>query len=102
METSKPTTFEFVAPRHEYRFGNGWCRKVKVGDTEYLVGVERGKMVRIAFKPKGQNRGFHWWGFVRTAKGKEIWGGRVPKTLGCRGLLIDAGIIDQKSKEPAE
>lgn len=89
----KPTTFEFLAPKHDYAFEGGWSRKVKVGDQEYIVGVERGKRVRIAYKPRGQNIGWKWRGFVRDAKGREIWSGLVPKTLGARGLLADAGVI---------
>jgi hypothetical protein len=65
-----------------------------VNKVAYIVGVERGKRVRIAFKPRGANHGFHWWGFVRCpADGKRVWEGRVGKSIGARGLLKAAGVI---------
>lgn len=80
-----------LGPKRAYLLG-GWVRTATVAGTSYLVGVERGKPVRIAFKPKGQNLGYTWWGFVRTPEGKRIWEGEVGKSLGARGLLLAAGI----------
>lgn len=85
-----------MEPRHDYRGGLGWSRKVTVAGTGYIVGVERGRPVRIAFKPRGQNRGYTWHGFVRDAGGKRIWEGEVVKTLGVRGLLKRAGVADHR------
>lgn len=71
----------------------GWSRCVKVGDQEYSVSVRRGKSVRVPYHKK---RGFHWYGAVYrigTNHGR-VWEDRVPGSIGCRGLLIDAGIID--------
>jgi hypothetical protein len=87
-----------LEPKHEYALGAGWSRKVTVDGVVYIVGVERGKSVRIAFKPKGQNKGFQWWGFVRDAAGKHLWEGDVPKTFGVRGLLTAARIVDHRCK----
>jgi hypothetical protein len=75
---------------------SGWSRNVMVGDQEYAVSVRRGKSVRIPYKPRGKNRGFHWHGSVYKI-GKncgQVWSDRVPGSIGCRGLLIEAGVID--------
>lgn len=48
-------------------FGAGWARSVKVGDQEFRVTVVRGKPVIIPYKPRGQNRGWHWYGSVYRA-----------------------------------
>ena len=58
-----------------------------------MVGVERGKRVRIAYKPRGRNIGYKWYGFVRDGKGHEIWSGLVTKSLGVNGVLKLAGLI---------
>lgn len=81
---------EFTTERTENPFG-GWARNVRVGDVEYQVSVRRGKSVRIPYKPRGQNRGWHWHGSV-YAGGKCLWSGRVPGSIGCRGLLEEAGV----------
>ena len=73
---------------------DGWSRRVKVGDTEYYCSVRRGKMVRIPYKPRGENKGFHWYGAVYEVGGSRIWEDRVPGSIGCRGLLFEAGVID--------
>ena len=74
---------------------SGWSRTVKVGDQEYSVSVRRGKSVRIPYKPRGKNRGWHWYGAVYRigANGGRVWDDRVPGSIGCRGLLIEAGVI---------
>jgi hypothetical protein len=87
-----------LGEKHEYAFGGGWSRLVQVDGVEYRVGVERGKMVRIAFKPRGKNRGWKWHGFVRDPKtNKTIWGGEVGKSLGARGLLRAAGLLKKEA-----
>lgn len=85
--------FVFVNERHDYAHNAGWSRRVRVGETEYVVGVERGRKVRIAFKPCGQNVGWRYVGFVRDARGREVWADRVCGTLGARGLLRRAGLL---------
>lgn len=72
---------------------DGWSRKCWVaGGAEYYVSVRRGKAVRIPYKPRGQNRGWHWHGSVFCA-GRRVWSDRVPGSIGVRGLLKEAGVI---------
>ena len=82
--------------RHDAKLGGGWYATVEVNGKRYFCGIERGKVVRIAFKPRGQNKGFHWTGFVRSASGKTIWSGRVGKSNGIRGLLKAAGLVSSE------
>ena len=91
---------EFIlGDRHVYVGGGGWSRRVSFSDgSVYVVGVERGKMARIMYKPRGQNRGFHWWGFVRTHEGRRVWEDRVGKSLGARGLLRLAGLVPMPTR----
>ena len=86
------TKIEFTSERLD-RFGGGWSRRVRVGDAEYSVIMRRGKSVRIPFKRRGQNRGWQWHGEVYQ-NGRVVWSGRVPGSLGCNGILEEAGIID--------
>lgn len=85
-----------LGDKHLYQMQRGWSRKVTVDGVEYRVGVEQGKAVRIPYKRRGQNRGYRWYGFVRDTAGKAIWEGEVAKTLGARGLLGLAGLIERK------
>lgn len=71
---------------------DGWSRNCCVNGVEYCVSVRRGKYVRIPYKPRGQNRGWHWNGSVYS-NGRCLWSDRVPKSIGVRGLLLDAGVI---------
>lgn len=91
-------TMTFTTDRRE-TFG-GWTRNVKIDGQEYALSVKRGKAVRIAYKPRGQNRGFQWQGSVYRmgAESRCIWAGRVIGSIGCRGLLIEAGILQGDSK----
>jgi hypothetical protein len=72
---------------------DGWSRKCRVAGVEYYVSVRRGKSVRIPYKPRGQNRGWHWHGSVYS-NGRCLWSDRVPGSIGVRGLLIDAGVVE--------
>jgi len=83
--------FTFTSEKRESM--GGWSRNVRVGDQEYACSVRRGKSVRIPYKPRGQNRGWQWHGTM-CREGRCLWSDRVPGTIGCRGLLIEAGIID--------
>ncbi len=74
--------------------GDGsWHRNVIVNGWRYTCGVEKGKRVRIRFKPQGQNVGNEWWGIVRDQACRVVWSGKVGRTLGVRGLLIRAGLL---------
>jgi hypothetical protein len=67
----------------------GWSRNCRLNGVDYSVSVKRGKAVRIAFKPRGKNRGWHWHGAVYS-NGRCVWSGRVPGSIGVRGLLHEA------------
>jgi len=81
---------DMLSPRQTS--SSGWSRLCRNCGFEYHVSVQQGKRVRIAFKPRGKNIGYHWHGTVRR-DGKTIWEGRVPKSIGVRGLLAHAGVI---------
>ena len=78
-----------------------WTRDVEI-DREH-PGVEilrlqivhrRGKQVRIPYKPRGQNVGFHWYGEVYDRETAHcLWSGRVNKSTGVRGILRAAELI---------
>jgi hypothetical protein len=89
---SPPVAEYKIIEQHEGLTGR--YATVEVGGKRFFCGVERGKSVRIAYKPRGKNRGFHWHGFVRDAQGKTIWSEQVSKSAGVRGLLRYAGLID--------
>ena len=78
---------EFTSDKRETF--QGWSRNCRVGGTEYCVSVRRGKSVRIAYKPRGKNRGWQWYGSVYS-NGKCLWSGRVPGSIGVRGVLDEA------------
>jgi len=82
-----------LGERHENAFSGTWSRKVTLDGRELRVGVERGKRVRIAFKPRNNGGwGYHYYGFVRE-NGREIWCDRVQGSAGVRGILVDAGLL---------
>lgn len=83
------STIEFTSERREDM--RGWSRNCRVAGADYCCSVKRGKSVRIAFKPRGQNRGWHWHGAVYQ-NGRCLWSGRVPGSIGVRGLLLEAGV----------
>lgn len=96
---SLPTRFEFVGPERK-GLSDRW-RTVSVAGVQYQVGVVRGSHpIRIAFKPRGKNIGWHWFGVVRDAKGREVYSTQVNKSAGVRGLLIGAGLIAPWTSEP--
>ena len=76
----------------QFQFG-GWARSLTIDGAEYRVGVTRGKAVRIAYKPRGENIGHQWNGWVMKW-GSNIWAGRVGGSLGARGLLKRADVIE--------
>ena len=79
----------FTSEKREGLFGD-WSRSVKVGEQQYVCSVRRGKSVRIPYHKK---RGWQWHGSVYQYGGGCLFAGRVPGSIGCRGLLIEAGVI---------
>jgi hypothetical protein len=73
---------------------DGWSRNCRVSGVDYSVSVRRGKSVRIPYKPRGQNRGWHWHGAVYQ-NGQCLWSDRVPGSIGVRGLLLEAGVLTE-------
>ena len=69
-----------------------WYQTVLVVGQRYVVGVEPGKRVRIAFKPRG-TYGRQWHGLVRSSAGRDIWSGQVNKSTGVFTLLRFAGLL---------
>ena len=82
---------EFTSATAHSIFG-GWARKCRVDGVDYHVAVKRGKSVIIPYKPRGKNRGWQWSATVYQ-NGHCVWSGRVPGSIGVRGILIDAGIV---------
>jgi hypothetical protein len=80
-----------VVERHESMSGR--YATVLVDGVRYFTGVERGKRARIAYKPRGENVGYHWRGFVNDNQGRCVWSGRVDKSCGVRRLLRFAGVV---------
>ena len=77
---------------------SGWARTATLSDGRvFHVNVRKGKTVRIPYKPRGENIGFHWWAEVyEPATKNRSRSFRVSKSLGVRGILIDAGVIEGK------
>lgn len=85
----------------ERREGIGkWSRTVRVGEQEYACSVRQTKRVRIAFKPRGENWGWQYEGAVYRIGSNHglVWCDRVGGTIGCRGLLIAAGILVKEDR----
>ena len=87
----------FTSERRDAMFG-GWSRGVQVGEHRYICSVRCGKSIRIPYKPRGKNRGWQWHGAVYEYGGGCLFAGRVPGSIGCRGLLIEAGVIATKEQ----
>jgi hypothetical protein len=81
---------EFTSETQSGLFGD-WSRKCRVSGRDFHCSVRRGKAVRIPYKPRGRNMGWQWHGSV-YCDGKCLFSGKVPKSIGVRGLLIEAGI----------
>ena len=93
-------TIKSLSPKNEnFR---GWSRIATLSDErQFYVSVTRGKRVRIPYKPRGQNIGFHWHATVTERNGKVRDAFRVPKSLGVRGILRHAGVIDNEDDNNA-
>lgn len=89
------------------KFLGGWSRSVLVTSAdgtavEYRCFVSRGKRVRIRYKPRGKNIGYKWVGEVYVANGARVYSDIVPGSIGCRGLLEDAGVFVSDADEAQE
>jgi hypothetical protein len=84
---------EFTSPKRDSFLGD-WSRDCRVAGVDYQVAVRRGSRVRIPYKPVGQNIGFKYNGTVYSG-GRCLWSGRVIGSLGVRGLLLKAGVIEK-------
>jgi len=84
----------FTGPKRELL--DGWAREVVIGDQKYACRVKRGESVRIPYKPRGKNRGWIWYGSVYRMSEPfgRLWEDRVPSSIGCRGLLSRAGLLE--------
>ena len=91
----EPAETVSILERREGTFGNRYW-KVMVNGVVYFMSRDKGKAVRIAFKPRGSNRGYHWYASVRDETGKTLWGGRVSKSTGPLAILHEAGLIRWK------
>lgn len=81
-----------LGPKTIKPMGGGWFRDVIFADGRVVrVGVTKGRYAAGMYGVKG----YHWHGWVQDRwTYKSLLNERVPKSLGARGLLIDAGLID--------
>ena len=86
MKTIKITA-RTTGPRGTY-----WT--VLVDGAQYRLTHEKGKHVRIAYKPRGENVGFHWFGSVYGPDGQRVYRARVNKSTGPYRMLLNAGVIE--------
>jgi|WetSurMetagenome_2_1015567.scaffolds.fasta_scaffold570270_2 hypothetical protein len=89
IDTHQPTE----GPWHVTSWGNRYASVTLADGRKFALGVERNKVVRIPYKPRGQNRGWTWNGYVMDANGHTVASGKVSGTIGVRGLLQMAGLI---------
>jgi hypothetical protein len=79
---------------------DGWTATVSIKGKQYNVSVSRGNRVRIAFKRRGENYGFKWWGAVRATDGSFRYGPvDVAKNTGLVALLESAGLVPLRQTE---
>jgi hypothetical protein len=77
-----------------------WFATVEVAGKKYTVWHQRGRAVRIAYKPRGENRGYRWHGSVRDMEtSKTLWSGEVAKSTGIRWMLECAGVVALRPSE---
>lgn len=76
---------------------NGFGRNAEARLTDgrlFRVAVVRDRLVRIPFKPRGKNRGWTYVGYVWDDNGKNLVCESVPGSIGVRGLLKRAGLLE--------
>lgn len=75
-------------------FDESWFRTVEVAGVCYRVGRYRASGPRrIAYSAK---RGYRWAGVVMR-DGRTLWSNEVPKSIGVRGILLRAGVLQPRS-----
>lgn len=90
IDTDKPTD----GPWRVTTMGNKYASVTMRDGRKFNVGVEKDKMVRIPYKPRGQNRGWTYYGWVRDAvTAKVVADDKVGGSIGVRGLLKMAGLL---------
>jgi hypothetical protein len=90
IDTDHPTE----GPWRVTPFGNRYASVTFPDGRKFHVGIEKDKRVRIPYKPRGQNYGWTYYGFVRdAATGKTVAADRVGGSLGVRGLLKMASLL---------
>lgn len=88
-----PDQLTKIVERRVGKFGGAYW-KVYVNGVLYQVARERGsRPIRIMYKPRGENIGYHWFGAVRDNRGRDLWTGRVLKSTGPLTMLHDAGLF---------
>jgi hypothetical protein len=99
IDTDKPTE----GPWRVTSFGNRYASVTMEDGRKFFVGVEKDKPVRIPFKPRGQNRGWRYYGFVReSVTGTLFLSASVGGSIGVRGLLRAAGLITSRLDKSTE
>lgn len=73
--------------------GNRYASATLPDGRRFHLAVVRDKRVRIPYKPRGQNYGWTWAGYVRDVNGKVLASDRVQGSIGVRGLLELAGLV---------
>lgn len=94
-----------ILEKHNGTGFNSGCRywKVEVAGKVYFASVERGRRVKIAFKPRGQNYGWKWVANVRDERGQALDSpGYVSKGTGLAYLLEYAGLVPLRPSELAK
>jgi len=98
LEKTVPT-FTLIGERRKAKdiFNKGeWSQEVDVAGTRYRVRIIRGRRVRVAYSAKWGNK---WYGEIyNVASSKRIWDAEIPGSLGVRGMLLDAGLVQLPSK----
>jgi hypothetical protein len=86
IDTDRPTD----GPWRVTPFGDKYASVTMSDGRKFFVGVERAKRVRIAFKPRGQNYGWRYFGFVRDSATGRATSQATPSAaasayVGCSG-----------------
>lgn len=89
IDTDHPTN----GPWRETPFGHKYASVTLADGRKLHLSLEKDKRVRIPYKPRGANWGWTYVGTVRE-NGKILRADKVAGSLGVRGLLIMAGVIE--------